>query len=84
MRLPYGVNIYRLLTDSALYKYIDATNYIIFQMIQDFDSVHNLLRKPGLVKTLGSTIASLQTSVGTLHVGTDTFVVWKLQEDANG
>jgi SAM-dependent methyltransferase len=82
-QLPYGINIYRLLTDSALYKYIDAMGYIIFQIMQNTDGAFNILRTPGLTRSLDAIVASLQVSVGTVHVGTDTFVVWKLREGTN-
>lgn len=76
-QLEHGVNVYRLLSDVALYKYVDAMSYIIFQAMQNMKSMHSLLRTPKLVKALDATVAMVQASIGTMHVGTDTFIVWK-------
>jgi SAM-dependent methyltransferase len=81
--LAYGINMYRLLNDVALYKYIDAIGYIVFQVIQNAPEVVELFRSPGLVKGLDSVIANLQVSVGTIHVGNNTCVVWEGMEGTN-
>ena len=79
-QLNYGVNIYRLLSGDALYKYIDALSYIVFQVIQNTDEMLKLVRTPELVKSLDAVIANMQVSLGTMHVGFGTCVMWKGME----
>jgi ubiquinone/menaquinone biosynthesis C-methylase UbiE len=83
-QLPYGVNIYRLLADSALYKYTDAMGYIIFQIFKNTNDAFKILRTPASALAFGAIIATLQTSIGTIHTGTDTCIIWNLREDNNG
>ena len=62
--MPSGVNIYRLLDEEALLKYIDAlSNTVSFLFGADNDFIEEL-NTPALVGTLKTKIANLVVSLG--------------------
>ncbi len=72
-----GVNVYRLLDYDALFKYVDACGYVVYHAMLKYYNDVKELRMPDLAKCLGSIVANLQASIGTIHCGRNVFTVWE-------
>jgi hypothetical protein len=74
--LPRGVNVYRLLDDISILKYIDALGFVIYsRMVQGDAPIKELLVDPNLAKSLDVNIASIETSFGIAPVLRDKFMI---------
>ncbi len=62
--LNHGINIYRLLEEEALLKYIDALGCVILDVIKNTPLVTNRFYNAELCEALGPELASIMVSLG--------------------
>ena len=74
--LPKGLNVYRLLDEVSLLKYIDALGYVIYmRMIEGESKLKELLTVPKLIENLDISVASMETSLAIAPILENKFVL---------
>ena len=79
--LPSGINVFRLLDEIPLCKYIDALGDILYTVIEYFPILKEKLPTLGHTKSFDTTIASLLVSLSTINFFSGAFYIWKEEKD---
>jgi len=78
-RLPFGVNLHRILNDEALVKYLAIVSAIHSELLQNHETVKEYFAEDG--KLMSSLIAKILATFGTDTAYTDLYVAVKPKEE---
>lgn len=79
--LPAGVNVFRILDEIPLLKYIDALGQVIFTVLSEHHpSTKKVVAVPELTRALDTYISNTQATVGTAYREDGSFCIWKKVE----
>ena len=78
-----GINIYRMLDDVQLLKYMDALGFVIYTiLINNKELCNSVLKEPFLIKALDTFVSKTHVTYGTSHFSNGSFIVMRKEEYA--